>query len=63
MLQSASRQLVTSEREWSFLVNAKLKQIIEAEQVMQQVLMLCAESDTGTVNVEDIYTIMQGVRR
>lgn len=62
-LQAASRRVVAHERQWREMWVEKSRQVEEGEYILGQVLKVCAASETGTVDVEDIYRILSGVRQ
>lgn len=62
-LRSASRALVTNDRAWGEMIKEKTRQVEELEQAMQHILTTCAESVDGTVQVDDIYRTLSGLRQ
>lgn len=62
-LRATSRSLVSNDRHWKQLVLEKVRQVDELEQAVQHILTACAESVDGTVQVDDIYRTLSGLRQ
>lgn len=62
-LRSSSRALVSNDRAWGEMIKEKTRQVGELEQAMQRILTTCAESVDGTVQVDDIYRTLSGLRQ
>lgn len=62
-LRSTSRALVANDRAWKSILDEKIRQVSELEQAMARILTTCAESVDGTVQVDDIYRTLSGLRQ